>query len=246
MPERARDLADRGRFQLGATRQAHDRRRAVHRLVAPAERQAVAARVVEHPHRGDGRARADDLEPEPLDRLQRLPPGDEGGEDEVAQRPVLEQLRAHHVAIDGDVAQRPGHLRRDEHGLAGEEVQLAEEAGRAVADDLVARRVEDRDLAVEDRDERVAPGADAVEHVAGGRRALLAELGQPRELCGREHRAVWRRHDSSLAAHLTHRMTRARLSAGAGRDSDAHLGGLGPPGLGRPAGVVDGARRPAA
>ena len=181
-PERARHLADRGRSQLGATGQAHDRRRAVRRLVAPVERQAVAAREVEHPHRGGGRARADDLESESLDRLQRFSPGDERGQDEVAQRPVLEQPLAHHVAVDGDVAQRLGDHRRDEHGLAGEEVQLAEEAGRTVADDLVARRVEDRDLAFEDRDERVALGADAVQHVADVRRALLAELGQRREL----------------------------------------------------------------
>ena len=60
---------------------------------------------VEHPHRRGGRVRADDLQPEPCDRLQRLAPRDEGGQDEVAQRPVLEQQRAHHVPVDRDVAQ---------------------------------------------------------------------------------------------------------------------------------------------
>ena len=141
--------------------------------------------------------------PEALDRLQRLSPGDERGQDEVAQRPVVEQQLAHHVAVDGDVAQGLGDDRGDEDGLSREQVQLAEEPGRAVADDLLAGRVDDRDLALEDRDERVPLIADAVEHVADIGRVLLTELSQGRELRVRQHRAVRRCHGMSV---LTHRI----------------------------------------
>ena len=86
------------------------------------------------------------------------------------ERPVLEQQRPQRVAIDGDVAQRLRDDRGQEDGLPGEEVHLAEEARRAVADDLVAGRVEDRDLALDDRDEGVALVADAEQHVADAAR----------------------------------------------------------------------------
>ena len=52
-----------------------------------------------------------------------------------------------------------------------------------MADDLVAGGIEDRDLALEDRDERIARVADPEEHVADLGRALLAELGEERQLC---------------------------------------------------------------
>ena len=107
----------------------------------------LRAGEVEHPHRRLGRTRADDLEADPLDALQRLAAGDEGREEEVAERSVVEQERAQRVAVDRDVAQRLRHDRGEEDGLTGEEVQLAEEARGAVPDDLVAGRVEDRDLA---------------------------------------------------------------------------------------------------
>ena len=99
-------------------------------------------------------------------------------EHEVAERPVLEQQRSQRVAVDGDVTQRLRDDRREEDRLPRQEVQLAQELRRPVADDLVAGGVEDRHLALEDRDERVAPVADAVQHVADVRRALLAELGE--------------------------------------------------------------------
>jgi len=62
--------------------------------------------------------------------------------------------------------------------LPGQEVYLAEKSIRAVADDLVSRAVQNRDLALDDRDERVARIAHAVEHLAGLRRPLLADPGQ--------------------------------------------------------------------
>ena len=82
-------------------------------------------------------------------------------EQQVAERPVLEQQRPQHLALDGDVAHRLGHHGGQVDGLAGQQVQLAEEARGAVADDLVPGGVEDRRLALEDRDERVALVADA-------------------------------------------------------------------------------------
>jgi hypothetical protein len=58
--------------------------------VVPRERKAIAPREVEHPRCGFGRARAHDLETDPLDPLQSFAPGDERREHEVAERPVLE------------------------------------------------------------------------------------------------------------------------------------------------------------
>ena len=57
-----------------------------------------------------------------------------------------------------------------------------------MADDLVAGGVHDRHLALEDRDERIAPVADAIKHVADVRRALLTELGKPSQLRLGQHR----------------------------------------------------------
>ena len=74
--------------------------------IAPGERQPVAADELEQPHRRRERVRADDLEPEPGDLLQRLAARDERREHEDAERPVVEQQRAQGFPIDGDVAQR--------------------------------------------------------------------------------------------------------------------------------------------
>ena len=56
-----------------------------------------------------------------------------------------------------------------------------------MADDLVAGGVGDRDLALEDRDERVGLVADLEQLLADRGGALLAMLGQRRELRLREH-----------------------------------------------------------
>ena len=132
--------------------------------------------------------RADDLDADALDLLQRFASGNEGREHEVAERSVLEQQRSQHVAVDGDVTQRLGDDRRKEGRLPGQEVQLAQELRCPVADDLVAGRVHDRHLALDDRDERIAPIADAVQHVADVRRALLTELGKLCQLRRGQHR----------------------------------------------------------
>ena len=126
--------------------------------------------------------RADDLQANSLHGLQRLAPGDERGEQEVAERAVLVEERAQRAASDGDVAQRLGHERAHEDRLPREEVQLAEEARRPLPDELVPGRVGDRHLSFEDCDERVGAIADPVQQLTDGRRALLADLGKSVEL----------------------------------------------------------------
>ena len=130
--------------------------------------------------------------PMPSTLLQRLTPRDERRQHEVAERPVLEQERAQGVALDRDVPQRLRHDRRHEDRLPGEQVHLAEEARRSVAQDLVACRVEDRDLTLEDRDERIRRGrrrgrarrrpARFARHPA----CRVARAAPPRALDGRE------------------------------------------------------------
>ena len=66
--------------------------------------------------------------------------------------------------------------------MPGEKVHLAEEARCSVPDDLVSGRIEDRHLSLEDRDEGIASVADPEQHVPDGRAALLAELGERRQL----------------------------------------------------------------
>src|SRR6185312_15339266 len=85
-----------------------------------------------------------------------------------------------------------------EDRLAREEVQLAEELSRAAADDLVAGAVEDRDLPLEDRDERIRRVADPEQRVAAARGPLLAHVGERRQLGGRERGVGGIRHAASL------------------------------------------------
>ena len=107
---------------------------------------------VDHrPGRG-GRARADDLDADAVMALQRLAASDERAQEEVAERAVLEQERPQHLALDGEVAHRLRRDGREVDRLARHEAELSEEPGRPVAHDLVPRAVEDRRLALEDRD----------------------------------------------------------------------------------------------
>ena len=152
------------------------------RRVLPGVREPVRAREVENSHGRFGCVRADDLEADPLDALQRLATGDERGEEKVAQLGVLVEEQTQRGSLDGDVPQRLDHERADEHRLPREEVQLAEEAGGAVPDDLVPCCVDDRDLSFEDRHERIAPIPDPIQQLTGTGRALLADLGESRQL----------------------------------------------------------------
>src|SRR4029077_2725302 len=114
---------------------------------------------------------------------------DEGGQERVRERAVIEEQLPEGFAIDRDVAHRLCHFRREEDGLPGEEVYLPEEAGSAMADDLVAGAVEHRRLPLDDRDERIARIADLVQLLAHLRGALLAVREERRQLCAREHSA---------------------------------------------------------
>ena len=155
--------------------------------VQPRERQAVAARELGELSRRLGRMRPHDLEADTGPRLKRFPASHEGPEQQVAERAVLEQERSQLLTLDGDVAQRLGHHGREENGLSREQIRLAEEAARAVADDLRTGLVEDGRLALDDRDQRIAPVTDPKEHVADLRAPLVAVLGEQGELSLGEH-----------------------------------------------------------
>ena len=128
------------------------------------------------------------------------------GEQQVGERRVVEEQRAEDIAIDRDVAHRLRDDRRQVDGLAREQIDLAEEAGRPVPDDLVPVPVEDRRLALEDRDERVAQIANPIEDVADRGRALLTDVGERLELRSRQRRSRRRiRHPGSVPP--THRPT---------------------------------------
>ena len=155
--------------------------------IAPHVRQPVAARELDDRARLRGRARSDHLHADPLDPLERLPPRDEGREQEVAQRPVLEQERSQRLPLDRDVSHRLGRHGAEIDRLARQQVHLAEEAEPAVPRDLVAGGIEDRRLSLEDGDERIAPVADAEQALAGRRGSLLADLRELLQLRGGEN-----------------------------------------------------------
>ena len=96
--------------------------------------------------------------------------------------PSSNSSRRSDFALDRDVAHRLGDDGGEEDGLAGEQVHLAEEAGGAVADDLVPGGVGDRGLALDDGDERVGRVADLEQLLADLGGPLLAVAGQRFEL----------------------------------------------------------------
>ena len=208
--ERPRHLAGRGGVQLRAAGEPHDGQarlvEALHerpqirivrrRGIAPGVRQPVRPDVVEHAHGRRRGVRTHDLDPHAGHLLQRLAPGDERREEQLAKRAVLEQQGTQYLAVHRDVPERLCGDSGEEHRLTGQEVQLADELRRAVPDDLVVRGVVDRDLALDDRDERVGPVADAKQHVADVRGALLTKLRERLELPGRQRRTRWAGHGS--------------------------------------------------
>src|SRR4029079_4934290 len=99
-----------------------------------------------------------------LHLLERLAPGDERRQEQLAERAVLEKERTQRVAVNRYVPQRFCGDSCEEHGLTGEEVQLADELRRTVPDDLVVRGVENRHLTLHDRDERASTLARATTH----------------------------------------------------------------------------------
>ena len=167
---------------------------------SPAVRQVVAPGEREHPHRRFRRVRADDLEAETVDPFQGLAPLHQRREYQIAQRTVLEEERSERISLDGDVPQRLRHDRSDENRLTGEKAHLAEKAGREMAHDLDACRIDDRDLTLDDRHERVGAIAHAIENVADLSSAFLTQLAEPRQLGRRECRTCRHGHDPTRAA----------------------------------------------
>ncbi len=142
--------------------------------------------------------RADDVDADSLPPLERLAPRREGGEQELGERRVVEEERAKIVAIDRDIPHRLRDDRGQVDSLTGQEVDLAEEAGRSVPDDLVAGAVEDRSLALDDRDERVPQISNPKEHVTDSRRALLTDSRERCDLPLRQDRFGRSRHAESV------------------------------------------------
>jgi len=226
--ERPRDLAHARSLQARAAGQ-HDERQpvGVHVLhqrgrlagvgavgVAPHVRQARPSRPLDRPPRRLRRARPDDLDADAVALLQDLATPDEGRQDHVAQRRVLEQQRSQRPALDGDVAQR---LRRDRgqvDRLTRQEVQLAEEPGRPVAHDLVPVRGEGRGLALHDRDERVPRIADLEKHIADLGAPLLAMLAEHLQLLGGEDRSDALSHSREDGTAECSRVAPSKVGAG--------------------------------
>lgn len=189
--ERAHDLAGRRSVHLRTARQSHERKVRLHgrgRLV-PGEGKAIGPCEFHQAHRRLGRAWPDDLEADALHPLQRLAPGHERRQKEVAERAIVEEQRSQILSVDGDVPEGPGDDRRQVDRLPGQQVHLAEELRLAVADDLVVCGVEDRHLALEDRDQGIALIADAKQHVADACCPLLTMLGERRQLGRGQQRA---------------------------------------------------------
>ena len=153
-PERARHLARRGAAQLrcrpagaraaGSAGSSASTARDRASSECSGSRQVYGRRLLprelDHPPRRLRRARADDLDADAVDLLQRLAAGHERGEQQVAER--RRPRRAAGAATSRSTAMYRigcGDDRRQVDGLAGQEVHLAEEARGAVPDDLVAR-----------------------------------------------------------------------------------------------------------
>jgi hypothetical protein len=138
--------------------------------------ESTAARIVDQsPCRRRG-PWPDDLEPDALALLEDLAPAHERVQQHLGERPVFEQQWPQLIAVDRDVAHRLRHDAIDVDGLPREQVQLAEEAPRTLARDLVPSTVEDRRLALDDDDERIAGFTDPEQELALRGPPLLAPL----------------------------------------------------------------------
>src|SRR4029453_3664192 len=89
--ERPHDLAGRGRVHLRTARQSDERQLllAERGRLVPGEGKAIGPCEVDHVHGRLRRVRPDDLEPDALYALQRLAPGHERREKEVAERAIV-------------------------------------------------------------------------------------------------------------------------------------------------------------
>ena len=164
--------------------------------IAPGVGQPRTTDVVDDSARRLGRAWPEHFHPDPLGSLQRLTARGEGRKQQVGEWRVVEQQRLEIVAVDRDVAHRLGDDRRQIRGLARQEIDLAEEARCAVPDDLVTRCVDDRGLALANRNEGVPSVTDPEEHVADVSRPLLAVQRERVELSFGQDRSRGARHST--------------------------------------------------
>jgi hypothetical protein len=153
--------------------------------------------------------------------LEDLAAADERVQHHVGERPVLEEQRPQVVGVDGDVAHRlgddPVHVDR----LTGEQVHLPQEAARALPGDLVSGRVQDRRLALEDDDERVAGVADPEQELSLCCGALLAARREHLPLSGGEDGTERTFHPGEgIAGHSDQRP--GRCDGSALRDARSH------------------------
>ena len=129
-------------------------------------------------------ARTDDPEPDPQPDHDRAP-HDQRPQDQIAQHDVLGDDLAQTLRADDEHLPRLAHDRRHEHGLTGDESELAEEAVRAMhADDPLALFgfLHDGDLSRQDDEEAAVAVALAVQDVALVDRPALADARQGGDL----------------------------------------------------------------
>ena len=163
--------------------------------------------------------------------LERVAPAHERRGDRVAELLIVEEQAPERLTVDRDVAHPLRDHRGHIDGLAGEQVQLAQEAMRFMAHDLVAVGIEDGRLAVDDRDERIRAVADAVQHVSDLGGALLAvraqrlqlRVGEPgRKAAG--HNAEFTPSDRRARRAARRRLCRARCAGCGPSTSRASVG----------------------
>jgi len=148
-------------------------------------RQPVAGGELPQPSRVRRVPRAHDSEARPeLDQdrpAEQVGPQDQVPEHGVPRDELAQALDRHDEHLAG-----LHHLRGDERGLAGEQVELAHEAAGAVGTEhallLAPAPLEDRHQAFQDHDEVVVRVALPVQHVAGEGAPPLALLGEGLDL----------------------------------------------------------------
>ena len=153
--------------------------------------QAVADREVAQAARVGRVAGADDPKADPQPDQDRAA-HDQGPQDLIAEHQIVGDDLPQPLLRDDQHLAGLAHDRRDEHRLAGDQAELAEEPPRSVNADhslAGARLLDDRDLPLEDHEEIAVAVALAVEHVPGLDASALADrlergdllIAQPRE-----------------------------------------------------------------
>ncbi len=143
-------------------------------------------------HRFGRVARADDADRlRALSRAQHLAPGEQRVEDRVGQRRAPAHEATELGLGDHQHATRPADAAAQRAALAGQQVQLADEAAAVVGDDhdrLGAVEANDLDFALEDDEQVEGRLAGLEQQLPCGGLPLAAERGDFRELGRTQHR----------------------------------------------------------